>query len=120
MNDYADGFGAIGQSENLDRAGNFALAIIFGYASFRIYKAYKSYMSPKKRKKKRKTSRRLKHKTTSVAGKRMSSHMLRRIKATTIPMRFFKTHSSRGRMMMKADDWVNEQLKNRELEGKVK
>lgn len=98
--------------------GKIASLAIGGVLLYIGYKAFDSLYSPKsKRKSKKRPSQR--RKSSSLKGK-FSSRFLRRARATTLPMRFYKTHSSRRRRMMKAEDWVGEQLKLQELNKKQK
>ncbi len=115
VGDYAENLGDWTPSSNtLARGESLALAIFFGWVS---YKAYKGLIG--KTKSRRKSSRKIRHKTTSSV-KKHTSRFLRRAAATTVPMRFFKTHSSRKRTGLKAEDWVNEQLKLMSLNKKRK
>lgn len=107
----------LGESKDLQiwpRLQSAALAIACGYFAYWAYRK----IDRKTRKKNRKVFR-TKHKTRSVLGRKMSSRAMRIARATTLPMRMLRKRGSKS-MKLKAEDWVTEQIKMRQLTRKAK
>lgn len=93
------------------RSQNLIVAIPF------LALAYWGYRQMKRKPRKR-SKRKMAGIASRVSPRRKSSKAMRIIRATTVPMRMFADKN--GEMKLKAEDWVAEQRKLKDLAKKVR
>ncbi len=67
-----------------------------------------------------KARRKSSRKAAKKISKRYTSRFLRRARATTLPMRMYRAHTSKKHLGLKAEDWVAEQEKLKILNRREK